>query len=154
MTGSEHERNGARVSSKKTELFEDTEHLMGWEFSDQGFGLVLSPTVPGFIAEAFPPCAREFLSEQGLSTEEVDHFVLHPGGRQVLEAYRRGLGLSREALEPTREALRLNGNLSSASVFFSLDKVWETNHPRPGEIGFMAAMGPGFATELLLLEWQ
>ena len=71
-----------------------------------------------------------------------------------LEAYRRGLGLSREALGPTRDALRLNGNLSSASVFFSLDKVWETNHPRPGETGFMAAMGHGVATEMLLLQWQ
>ena len=154
MTGSKHEAKGAGVIARRTELFEDTGHLMGWEFSDQGFGLVLSPNVPGFIAEAFPPRAQAFLSEHDLSPEEVDHFALHPGGRQVLEAYRRGLGLGPEALAPTREALRLNGNLSSASVFFSLDKVLETNHPRPGDTGFMAAMGPGFAAEMLLLKWQ
>ena len=72
----------------------------------------------------------------------------------MLEAYRRGLGLSREELEPTREALRQNANLSSASVFFSLDEVWRGRKPKRGDTGFMAAMGPGFAAEMLLFEWR
>jgi alkylresorcinol/alkylpyrone synthase len=154
LTGGNRARSGAQVLDTRTELFPETADLMGWDFSERGFGLVLSPNVPGFIAEALPSRVQAFLEGNGLRSADVDHFALHPGGRQVLEAYRRGLGLSREALEPTREALRRNGNLSSASVFFSLDEVWRTRKPKPGEKGFMAAMGPGFAAEMLLLEWR
>lgn len=145
---------GAEVTAAESVRFPGSGHLMGWEFSEAGFGLVLSPGVPGFIAEELPPRVAAFLESHGWDRDDVRHFALHPGGRQVIAAYRRGLGLSEDDVAPTREALRLHGNLSSASVFFSLDELWRTRNPRPGDRGFVAAMGPGFAAEMLLLEWS
>jgi alkylresorcinol/alkylpyrone synthase len=153
LAGSRRAKNGVAILEAETALFPDTSDFMGWNFSENGFELVLSPHVPGFIAESFPPRAKAFLERQGLSAGDVNHFALHPGGRRVIHAYRRGLGLSSEDLEPTRESLRRYGNLSSASVFFSLNEVLKQRDPQPGELGFMAAMGPGFAAEMLLLLW-
>lgn len=146
--------SGAAVTAAETVRFPESGHLMGWEFSEAGFGLVLSPGVPAFIAEELPPRVTAFLERHDTARDGVRHFALHPGGRQVIAAYRRGLGLSEDDVAPTREALRRNGNLSSASVFFSLDEVWRTRSPGPGERGLVAAMGPGFAAEMLLLEWS
>ena len=153
LTGSEQGGPGARVVDTQTVLFPESSHFMGWSFSGKGFELGLSPHVPGFIAEAFPGHVRSFLGRHGLDPEDVDHFALHSGGRRVIEAYGRGLGLSEEALEPAREALRQNGNLSSASVLFSLNEVLARRQPGEGDLGFLAAMGPGFAAEMLLLRW-
>ena len=144
---------GPSVVSAETHRFPESGHLMGWAFSEDGFRLVLDPGVPAFIAEALPPVATDFLARNGLELSGIRHFALHPGGRQVLEAYRRGLGLPREALAASREALRKYGNLSSASVLFSLDELWGDGGIDAGEYGFVAAMGPGFAAEMMLLRW-
>jgi len=153
LTGAKRDGAGPTVTAAETEYFENSLHLMGWHFSEAAFALVLSPTVPAFILEALPSRVNAFWARHGLRKEDVRHFALHPGGRQVLEAYRRGLGLTDTELAPTREALRNYGNLSSASVLFSLSELLETTRPESGDRGFMTALGPGFAAEMLLLEW-
>jgi alkylresorcinol/alkylpyrone synthase len=45
------------------------------------------------------------------------------------------------------------GNLSSASVLFVLGDLLDAAEARPGDVGLLAAMGPGFAAELVLLRW-
>ncbi len=153
LTGAGRKTEGPAITGAATVLFPDSGHLMGWDFTERGFELVLSTQVPGFILEAFPDRALAFLAEHGLTLADVAHFALHPGGRQVLEAYRRGLGLPREATEASAAALRRVGNLSSAAVLFSLAEILERGGAKPGDRGLAAAMGPGFAAELLLLEW-
>jgi alkylresorcinol/alkylpyrone synthase len=153
LTGAKRGKAGPAVTAAETEYFENSLPLMGWRFSEAGFELVLSPTVPAFILEALPSRVNAFLGRHDLQKADLRHFALHPGGRQVLEAYRRGLGLSDAELAPTREALRNYGNLSSASVLFSLNELMETTQPEPGDRGFMTALGPGFAAEMLLLQW-
>ena len=153
LTGQDHRVSGPAISASETVYFENSRELMGWRFSEVGFELVLSPTVPTFILEALPAEVHAFLGKHGLRKEAIRHFALHPGGRQVLEAYRRGLGLTDVELTPTREALARYGNLSSASVLFSLDELQKTTRTVPGERGFMTALGPGFAAEMLLFEW-
>jgi len=38
-------------------------------------------------------------------------------------------------------------------VLFVLEEVMERRRPAPGTLGLLAAMGPGFCSELVLLEW-
>jgi alkylresorcinol/alkylpyrone synthase len=153
VTGAKRKTEGPAVTVAETEYFEDSLHLMGWRFSEAGFELLLSPTVPAFILEALPPRVTAFWGRHGLAKEDIRHFALHPGGRQVLEAYRKGLGLTDGELAPTRAALQHYGNLSSASVLFSLGELLAAGRPEPGDRGFMTALGPGFAAEMLLLQW-
>jgi alkylresorcinol/alkylpyrone synthase len=45
------------------------------------------------------------------------------------------------------------GNLSSASVLVVLEEVMKNRRSAAGTLGLLAAMGPGFCAEFVLLEW-
>ena len=52
----------------------------------------------------------------------------------------------------SRNSMRENGNMSSASVLDVLRRT-AAESPPEGAFGVMLAMGPGFSFELLLLRW-
>jgi alkylresorcinol/alkylpyrone synthase len=94
-----------------------------------------------------------FLAAQGLSRRDLRHWVCHSGGPKVLEAVESALELPPDALERSWRSLRDVGNLSSASVLFVLGELLDDGAARPGELGLLFAMGPGFCSELVLLQW-
>jgi alkylresorcinol/alkylpyrone synthase len=71
----------------------------------------------------------------------------------VLKAFESALELPATALERSWRSLRELGNLSSASVLFVLSELLESGEAKPGDLGVLMAMGPGFCAELVLLEW-
>ncbi len=94
-----------------------------------------------------------FLAAHRLARRDVRHWVAHTGGPKVLEAFRRGLDLPEEAIARSWRSLREVGNLSSASVLFVLGDLLDSGEAREGDVGLLAAMGPGFSAELVLLRW-
>jgi alkylresorcinol/alkylpyrone synthase len=94
-----------------------------------------------------------FLAENGLSREQITHWVAHTGGPRVLQAFETALELPEAALARSWRSLREVGNLSSASVLHVLSELMESKEPKAGEHGLMMAMGPGFCAELVLLQW-
>lgn len=62
------------------------------------------------------------------------------------------LDLPEAALESSWRTLREVGNLSSTSVLLVLHEVM-TCPPDEGAYGLLVAMGPGFCSELVLLQW-
>jgi alkylresorcinol/alkylpyrone synthase len=144
---------GPRILARKSVLYEGTEHLMGWTFTSDGMRLVLSREVTDFIGEKLKPAITTFLRDQGLSRQDVTHWVLHPGGRRIIETYHEALGLDENDLRWTRDSLARVGNLSSASILFILSDLLDSGTPQPSERGLLCALGPGFASELLLLQW-
>jgi alkylresorcinol/alkylpyrone synthase len=144
---------GPRVVARRTVLYEGTEHLMGWAFTSDGMRLVLSKEVTDFIGEKLQPVVDAFLSDQRLRASQIAHWVLHPGGRRILDTYRKVFGLTERDLRWSAGSLSRVGNLSSASILFILGDLIDSGLPKPGDRGLMCALGPGFASELLLLEW-
>jgi alkylresorcinol/alkylpyrone synthase len=88
-----------------------------------------------------------------MTRADIGSWIMHTGGPKVLEATAESLNLTREDLEVSWEALRRVGNLSSASVLVVLDEIMKHRRPAPGTRSILAAMGPGFCAEMLLLEW-
>jgi alkylresorcinol/alkylpyrone synthase len=78
---------------------------------------------------------------------------MHPGGQKLLLYMQEELGLCECDTELSWEVLREYGNLSSASVLFVLHERLSKNPPKSGDYGLMAAFGPGFTAEMLLLQW-
>lgn len=135
---------GPRVIKSASRLFPNSERVMGWDFTDAGLKLVLSTEVPRMVREHLAPMIRGFIEDR-----RIDHWILHPGGPRVLDAYGEALGIGEPQLAPSRSFLARYGNLSSASVLFILSEV----RAKPGDVGLVASVGPGFAGELVLLEW-
>ena len=71
----------------------------------------------------------------------------------MLDASADALGLHNGQLDASWDCLRKVGNLSSASVLCVLEDVMKNRRPAPDTLGLLAAMGPGFCSELLLLQW-
>jgi alkylresorcinol/alkylpyrone synthase len=144
---------GPRVVATRSVLYPDTEWVMGWDVVETGFKVVLSAKVPEVIEARVGADVDAFLAAHGLGRGDVRHWVAHTGGPKVIEAFRRALALPPEALERSWRSLREVGNLSSASVLFVLGDFLDARDARPGDVGLLAAMGPGFSAELVLLRW-
>jgi len=144
---------GPRLLASRTVLYDQTHHLMGWAFTSDGMRLRLSKEVTDFVKERLKPVVLEFLDKQSITMSHIAHWVLHPGGRKILETYRDAFGLSDRMLRWTRESLARVGNLSSASVLFILADLLDSGRAHPGDKGLLCALGPGFASELALLGW-
>jgi alkylresorcinol/alkylpyrone synthase len=146
-------RRPARIQATRSILFPDTPELMGFDNTDSGLKIFLSPRVPRFLREHLPREVAPFLEEHGLRLGDLSHFLLHPGGRKVLEGLERELGLEREATRLSWRVLADYGNLSSATVLYLLHHFERDVQPRSGDWGLLAAVGPGFCAELVLLRW-
>jgi 3,5-dihydroxyphenylacetyl-CoA synthase len=106
------------------------------------------------IAETqLPLLIEDFLRGSGLDTPDIDHWLLHPGGRGILEGAQRGLGLSLQQVAPSAAVLSEYGNVGTASSFFVLKAAEEMCDPRPGERGLLISIGPGVTVGLMLLTW-
>jgi alkylresorcinol/alkylpyrone synthase len=146
-------RRGPSIVASHCVFYPDTEDVMGWDISERGFRIVLSPDVPNVVRENLGRDVDAFLTAQGMNRSDIGSWIMHTGGPKVLDATADALGLPKEALAVSWEALRRVGNLSSASVLVVLDEVMKHRRPAPGTRSILAAMGPGFCAEMLLLEW-
>jgi alkylresorcinol/alkylpyrone synthase len=144
---------GPRILATRSSFYPDTERVMGWDVVSTGFRVVLSAKVPEVVSANIGRDVDGFLADQGLARRDVKHWIAHTGGPRVLEAFTAALGLPEAALARSWRSLREIGNLSSASVLFVLGDTLDAAEARPGELGLLAAMGPGFASELVLLRW-
>jgi alkylresorcinol/alkylpyrone synthase len=141
--------SGPEVVATRSRLYPGTEHLMGWEVGEHGFRLVLDVELTGFVEQVLAADIRAFLTDYGLTPDQVATWICHPGGPKVIETLADTLGLPPRALDVTWRSLREHGNLSSVSVLHVLQET----RGRPGTPAVLLALGPGFSAELLLLHW-
>jgi alkylresorcinol/alkylpyrone synthase len=145
--------SGPEILATRSVFYPSTEEMMGWNISEKGFRIILSTEVPNLIRENLGRDVDAFLADNGHQRSDLKSFVLHTGGPKVLEASATALGLKNGELDASWDCLRKVGNLSSASVLVVLEDVMKNRRPEPGTLGLLAAMGPGFCSELLLLRW-
>lgn len=144
---------GPEVIGQRSVFYAETEDIMGWDISQNGFGVVLSQKLPALIKSRLGADVDGFLQDHGLTRRDIGSWVIHPGGPKVLQAVEEGLGLHEGELRLSWECLGRVGNLSSGSVLCVLEETMTNHRPAPGTIGLVAAMGPGFCSELILLRW-
>ena len=126
---------------------------MGWDIGDTGFTIVLSPDVPKVVIQNLRGDVERFLAENNLALADISSWIFHSGGPKVLEAVETSLNLPKDALALSWKSLREVGNLSAASVLMVLADTLENHRGAPGSYSILAAMGPGFCLELVLLQW-
>jgi alkylresorcinol/alkylpyrone synthase len=153
VVGSEVKSDGPEILATKSVFYPNTERVMGWDISEKGFHIVLSPEVPDTVVKNLGRDVDEFLAEQGYVRGDIQSWIMHTGGPKVLEATATALDLTERDLEASWECLRKVGNISSTSVLLVLEDVYRHRRPEPGSLSILAAMGPGFCAELLLLRW-
>ena len=144
---------GPSILATGSTFYRKTEYVMGWDIGDTGFTIVLSPDVPKVVIDNLRGDVESFLAENGIGLGDVASWIFHSGGPKVLEAVEASLELPKDALKGSWDSLREVGNLSAASVLMVLADTLENHRGAPGSYSILAAMGPGFCLELVLLQW-
>lgn len=151
--GANREADGPQVVDTLAHLYPDTDRAMGWDVGSTGLRIVLGAEVPELVRTYLGDDVRGLLKAHDLNVDGVARWISHPGGPKVIEAIEEVLGVGSDALALTWASLARVGNLSSASVLHVLRDTLDQRPGEPGDVGVLMAMGPGFCSELVLLQW-
>ncbi len=138
---------GWTMESSATLLIPGTAADMSWRIGDHGFRMTLSARVPNLIEASLGDWLRTWLCDHGLSITDVGSWAIHPGGPRILGAVERALGFDRDRTRVSREVLSEYGNMSSATVLFTLGRLRSEGAPGPC---VALALGPGLVAEAVL----
>ncbi len=152
IKGDNHQITGKAIKYKGTRsrLYYDSLDVMGWEFKSEGFKVVFSQDIPSIITKNIHDDITAFLSQYDLQLGDIKNFIFHPGGKKILSAYEEALPVQGDFLKNTREVMNDYGNLSSATVLYVLEKFYTAGFEKG--YGLMVSLGPGFSSEMVLLE--
>ncbi|QGQ46619.1 type III polyketide synthase [Metabacillus sediminilitoris] len=142
------------ILETRSTFMRDSEDVMGWKIKNNGFYVVFSRDIPTIISKWLRPHIILFLQEHRLTLNDITHFVAHPGGKKVIEAYMNGLGFTEKHLHISKKVLTQHGNMSSATVMYVLQEYLEREQGQADEYGLIGALGPGFSSEILLIQWK
>jgi len=110
---------------------------------------VLSPEVPDLAARYAKQVLDGLLARHTLAPSDIQGWILHGGGKNVLDALQTSMALTDSAVEPSRSVLRDYGNMSSAFVYFVMAYVLARD-PAPG-FWWLSSFGAGFSCHGALL---
>ena len=128
-------------------------HTVGFQFRDGKLRIILSKDIRDIAGKLAGEVIERILARGAISKDMIRHWVIHSGGRKVIDAIKAELGLNEEQLHSSRCVLRNFGNMSSPTVLFVLQDTMQHAVPKEGDYGLMLAMGPGLAVESALIRW-
>jgi predicted naringenin-chalcone synthase len=109
--------------------------------------------LPDLAADGLSELVDDFLAAYGVDRAAIDHWLVHPGGRRIVESIQEALDLSREQVVDSYEVLSEHGNIGTPAIFYVMKTMLDRREPKPGELGLMVTVGPGVTVGLMLLRW-
>jgi 3,5-dihydroxyphenylacetyl-CoA synthase len=137
------------------ESFIDTERIeeVGLQHRNGKLRIVLGESIQNLAGPMIEGALQPLLQRHGLSRSQIRFWVVHPGGRRVIDRVQKQFGMTDAQLRFSRSVLRNYGNMSSPTVMLVLDEIVRAGEPLAGDWGVTDALGPGIAAELALLRW-
>jgi len=120
--------------------------LMGWNITSINFEMILDAGIPEFLKQELGQLMAAVAEKLQLTSENIDHWAVHPGGKKILQAVQDGLLLKNNELKHSFEVLQNYGNMSSPTILFVLNELFNSN-PKSGETVFALGFGPGISIE-------
>ncbi|MFD8377072.1 3,5-dihydroxyphenylacetyl-CoA synthase DpgA [Streptomyces sp. NPDC059679] len=124
-----------------------------WDDTAGKFRFFLDRDVPSVLGADVETVVDRLLDGTGLGRGDVAHWVIHSGGKKIVESVRSNLGLTRHDVRHTIGVLRDYGNLSSCSFLFSYERLLDEGIVNSGEYGVLMTMGPGLTIESALVRF-
>ena len=143
-------RQGLALLNSLSTIYDDSLDVMGWDVKDSGLKVIFSKDIPTIVHGSVRENIQELADQNNIGLGKIKHYVVHPGGPKVIDAYEEALGLKKDEMKFTRNVLRKHGNMSSPTVLYVLKEFTDRGEFSPGEYGLISALGPGFSSELIL----
>ena len=144
---------GPEIVAAKVHQIAGTLDAVSLELAPEDSHLHLVRDLPDLAAADLGELADSFLDAAGLDRTEVDHWIVHPGGRRIIDCVQSALALTEEDVAVSRDVLANHGNIGTPSIFYVLHQTIEQREPAAGERGLMVTVGPGITVGLMLLQW-
>lgn len=142
-----HEQPIFEIINEQSHLLDDSAQDMTWDAGDFGFDMTLSAQVPVLIEKNIRSFAQT-LAGMDKDLQSMD-WPIHPGGKTILEAAEKSLGLKQSHTSSSWKILARYGNLSSATFLHVLDDLSQQKSSFKYSVGL--GFGPGLSIEGLLL---
>jgi alkylresorcinol/alkylpyrone synthase len=113
---------------------------------------ILTPPVPALAGRHAALLFERMAEKSGVKHKDISAWVLHAGGRDVLNALQKELGLNESDLRWSAEVLRDLGNISSPFVFHVLERALRSAEASRGGLWWMCSFGAGFSCHGALLK--
>ncbi|MBI5463805.1 MAG: type III polyketide synthase [Ignavibacteriales bacterium] len=130
---------------------------VGFEQREGKLRIILSKDIRDLAGGLSCQLVDQILRRFNVGKDQVAHWILHSGGRKVIDGVRQAIGLTADQVHHSKYVLSNFGNMSSPTVLFVLNQALHhsngTGVPRPDDLGIMLALGPGLAVEGALLKW-
>ncbi len=124
-----------------------------WEEEHGKFSFNLARDVPYVLGTHAATPVQGLLDRFGLKKRHISHWLVHSGGKKVIDAIKYTVGITDYDVRHTVGVLRDFGNLGSGSFLFSYQRLMQEGKVRRGDYGVMMTMGPGSTIETALLRW-
>jgi polyketide synthase Type III len=124
-----------------------------WDEKQSKYSFYLDPDIPYVVGANAAVPVDELLDRHALRRRDISHWIVHSGGKKVIDGLKYNLDLTDHDLRHTRTVLRDHGNLSSASFLFSYQRLVDEGVVASGDYGVMMTMGPGTTIEAVLVQW-
>jgi predicted naringenin-chalcone synthase len=145
--------SGPAVVASTVHQIPGTIDIVHMEVEDDDNYLYLSRDLPDVAAAGLADLVESFLAPLGLTRYAIDHWIIHPGGRRILECIQEALELADSDVAISYDLLASHGNVGTPSIFYVLAETLERRNPTPGDRGLMITVGPGVTVGLMLLSW-
>ena len=131
-----------KLESFLSRIFPSGKNEMAWNIGNNGFEMRLTTFVPDLIETGI----EKLLSDLG--AQKADLFAVHPGGKRILDVVEKSLNLTRGLNQPAHEILKNYGNMSSPTILFVLNEIFESLKAEDkGRNIAVMAFGPGLTIE-------
>jgi predicted naringenin-chalcone synthase len=144
---------GPAIVAARQHQIEDTLGTVHFRLDGDDSFMQIGRELPKLARRRLMELVTDFLADAGTDMEAIDHWIVHPGGRGIIDGVQSGLGLSDEDVAISRDVLARFGNMGTPSSFYVLRETIARRAPQHGERGVVVTIGPGVTVGLMLLSW-
>jgi len=153
MSDTDSWEKGPIVADFESHIIPEAIDAMKFQLENEKLSFHLGRDIPYAIGSNVEKPVDRLLGRNNLKRRNIDHWIVHSGGKKVIDAIEFNLGLTDYDVRHTLSVLRNYGNLSSASFLFSYQELCREQKIKKGDLGVSITMGPGTTIETALLVW-
>ncbi len=146
-------KRGPIVQDFESHIIVESIEAMKFELEQNKLSFFLDRDIPYVIGMNIEKPVSRLLKRNNLKLRHIKHWLVHSGGKKVLDAIEYNLGLTDYDVRHTLHILQNFGNLSSGSFLFSYKELCKEQIIEEGDLGVAITMGPGTTIETALLVW-
>jgi predicted naringenin-chalcone synthase len=144
--------NSLKINGFYSLLLPKGKDLMGWNITPINFEMILDAKIPDFIGNEINNIISKAAQKFSIDPREINKWAVHPGGKKILDTIKKELKLNDNDLIYSYKILEEYGNMSSPTILFVLNELFEAKHKNDETI-FSIGFGPGLSIETAMFTY-